>query len=320
MISVIIPMYNASKTIRRCLYSVMEQTYTDLEIIVIDDGSTDDSLRIVAEMEAEDQRIRCYKKSNGGVSSARNMGILKSSGDYLCFLDSDDAITRDYVKALIEEMTLKKSDITMCGYRDISLNKQQDHVLTEDQFSELRGTIQEDLCLLREFSNSPCMKMFLADIIREHQLLYREDMVTAEDQYFNYQYMEYCRTVSFVNRPIYVYYTGESDLSVRRTRKCFENELENLAFAKAFMERRKVINGMQMIGRSLCYAVRRYIFLTDEKNDLSACRKRLQSLRQILHEPIHLYKWQDDVIYQLLFRRLYTVLCMYLWCRLRLLQ
>ena len=318
LISVIIPMYNAAATIERCIQSVAEQSYKDLEIIIIDDGSTDNSAQIVKEFSKADERVHYYKKPNGGVSSARNMGIRQSSGEYLCFVDSDDAVQKEYVTALLEEMMRASADITLCGFRDIRPDRQTDHLLSEEQLSKLQGTLPSDLFLLREFINSPCMKLYAADIIREHGLLFREDMVTAEDQYFNYQYYGYCHTVAFVNQPNYLYYTADSTLSVRRTEKCFENELEKLAFAKSFMERYEVENGMQIVGRDVCYAVRRYIFLSKGRNSLRACCERLKRIREIHHQPMHLVKWQDQLIYQLLLRRFYAVLCAYLWCRLKL--
>lgn len=107
LISVIIPVYNVEKYLRRCVESVMLQTYKDIEILLIDDGSTDGSGQICDELAYKDRRIHVFHKENGGVSSARNLGIERACGDYICFVDSDDWIDIDYFENAIP--VLKRS-------------------------------------------------------------------------------------------------------------------------------------------------------------------------------------------------------------------
>lgn len=102
MISLILPAYNAEKYLRECLDSALGQSYADIEIIVVDDGSTDSTPEIAAEYAARDPRVRVFSKANGGPSEARNFGIGKSKGDYLCFLDSDDCLYPDSLEILYE--------------------------------------------------------------------------------------------------------------------------------------------------------------------------------------------------------------------------
>ncbi|MBR4711016.1 MAG: glycosyltransferase family 2 protein [Clostridia bacterium] len=314
MISVIIPMYNAGRTIRRCLQSVLDQSYRDIEIIVIDDGSKDDGAQIVSEMARDDSRIRLISQANGGVSSARNRGIDESRGGYICFIDSDDTIEKDYVALLYGAMTDTGSDIVLCGYREEGSGAAKDHILTDEALAKLRGTIRTDFYPLREFTGSPCMKLYSAGIIRDHSLRFREDMVTAEDQLFNYQYDECCETIAFVNRPAYVYHVDASNLSRKRTRQCLDNEIVKISYGIASLERQGVEDRDRLIAGTICYAARQYLFLTDEKNTPRACRERLKSLN-LLRRPVRLQAWENNLIYRLLCRRLYTVLCAYLWLR-----
>lgn len=101
LISVIVPVYNVERYLRRCVFSFMEQTYSEIEIILVDDGSSDRRGAICDELTEEDGRIRVVHKANGGVSSARNVGIDMANGEYLCFVDSDDWLNVDYFQKAV---------------------------------------------------------------------------------------------------------------------------------------------------------------------------------------------------------------------------
>ncbi len=307
LVSVVIPMYNAQGTIRRCLESVMGQTHRDIEIIVIDDGSQDEGAGIVSEMAQTDCRIRYIYQANGGVSTARNHGIDAATGEYLCFVDSDDAIEKEYVSLLYNKISSTSSDVALCGFCEIDENSDIKRILSDDDFSKLRGKLETDFYILRHFTGSPCMKMYSTKIIRDHGLRFREDMVTAEDQYFNYVYYGYCSTISYVNYAGYIYYTHESGLSHKRTQQCLNNEIENIRYGLDFMKKYKIENGLLMIGSSICYAVSRYIFLTDAENTYVQCRTRLQKMN-LLHQRICMPRWQDKIIFNLMYYRQYGIL------------
>lgn len=116
LISVIIPVYNVEKYLRRCVESVMLQTYKDIEILLIDDGSTDGSGQICDELAYKDRRIHVFHKENGGVSSARNLGIERACGDYICFVDSDDWIDIDYFENAIPVLKKEHPRLLMNNY------------------------------------------------------------------------------------------------------------------------------------------------------------------------------------------------------------
>lgn len=119
LISIIIPVYNLQDSIYRCLNSIMNQTYENLEILVIDDGSTDSSKNIIMEISKLDSRIHYIYKSNGGVTSARLLGIEKSHGDFIGFVDGDDEIEPDMYELLIRNSIKYDADISHCGYQMI---------------------------------------------------------------------------------------------------------------------------------------------------------------------------------------------------------
>ena len=117
-ISVIIPVYNVEKFLRECLDSVINQTYKDLEIILIDDGSQDNSGAICDEYALKDQRIKVFHKENGGVASTRTFGLREMSGKYFSFVDSDDVVDCDYIKILKENLEKSSAKISVCSYLD----------------------------------------------------------------------------------------------------------------------------------------------------------------------------------------------------------
>jgi glycosyltransferase involved in cell wall biosynthesis len=123
VISIIIPVYNVEKFLRKCLTSVIEQTFSDIEILLIDDGSTDKSGIICDEYAKIDKRIKVFHKKNGGLSSARNFGIDNATGDYLGFVDSDDYIERDMYETLLNLIEDNNADMSMCALYDIYCGK-----------------------------------------------------------------------------------------------------------------------------------------------------------------------------------------------------
>ena len=116
LISVIVPVYNVERYLRRCVFSFMEQTYGEIEIILVDDGSSDRRGAICDELTEEDGRIRVVHKANGGVSSARNVGIDMANGEYLCFVDSDDWLNVDYFQKAVPVLKRIQPKLLMNNY------------------------------------------------------------------------------------------------------------------------------------------------------------------------------------------------------------
>ena len=115
MISVIVPIYNSEKHLEQCISSIVKQSFSNIEILLIDDGSVDQSIEICRKFAVLDSRIKYYHKENGGAASARNYGISKATGDYIAFVDSDDFIGSDYLKILAEQTVSEDYTIIQCG-------------------------------------------------------------------------------------------------------------------------------------------------------------------------------------------------------------
>lgn len=120
LVTVIVPTYNTSKYIKKCIDSILNQTFKNIELIVIDDGSTDNTKDIIKKI--DDKRLKYIYKENGGVSSARNLGIDLSTGNYIMFVDSDDYIDKDFIEVVHNYAIKTECDIVRCGYRNVSLD------------------------------------------------------------------------------------------------------------------------------------------------------------------------------------------------------
>ena len=310
MISVIIPMYNSAAAIERCLTSVMRQSFKDTEIIVIDDGSTDNGAGVVLDLATKDDRIRYIRQENSGVSRARNRGLDEAHGEWISFIDSDDEVVEDYLSSMYYLIQKSNCDIVMCGYRAIRGNRFVDMVLSEEKMNSLTGDLRKDLVTLSFFISSPCMKIFRKDIIETLHLRFREDMVLAEDRYFNNHYYTHCRSVAFVNRAQYIYYRSDTGLSRAATPICFKNEMENLAYMIRFMENAQIDRRESAIAEYICQCIRRYIQMPGEKNTLVASCRRLKRIRQY-DKPAKLYSRKDSILYWLLRMRFYPMI--YIW-------
>lgn len=121
-ISIIVPIYNTAKYLPTCLNSILNQTYQNLEIILVDDGSTDNSSKIIKEYAKKDQRIKVIHQKNAGLSSARNAGLETATGDYVTFVDSDDEIDLKMIKKMMGAISSSKADVAVCSFKEIYSN------------------------------------------------------------------------------------------------------------------------------------------------------------------------------------------------------
>ena len=122
LISIIVPVYNVEKYVAECIESIIKQTYQNLEILLIDDGSTDNSGKICDKYAEKDKRIKIIHKENGGVSSARNLGLDLAQGEYIAFIDSDDFVSNKYIESLYSAIEHKDAEIVLSKYSNYMLS------------------------------------------------------------------------------------------------------------------------------------------------------------------------------------------------------
>ena len=137
MISIVLPVYNAQEYIRKCIDSILKQSYPDWELIIVDNGSEDDSFQICHEYAKEEERIFVlHQYRNQGVSAARNLALEKATGDYITFLDADDWVADDYLEQLLKKAEGSKADMVVCGYRNVLLSEREGDTLQYQEKKE----------------------------------------------------------------------------------------------------------------------------------------------------------------------------------------
>lgn len=215
LISVIIPVYNVEKYLSRCIESVLGQTYTNFEIILVDDGSTDNCPNICDEYASKDNRIKVIHKNNGGVSSARNIGILQSSGTWICFLDSDDWWDKEFLAQLINPLTDYNYDISCCGIAFEHIDKL--YVMKFDDFTgPIAEVITGDYLCTESVLSTVWNKLYKLSIIRDNNLCFPENLSYAEDSIFNLQYLQKVHTICVIDKPLYHYWQESENSGVKR--------------------------------------------------------------------------------------------------------
>ena len=224
LISIIIPVYNTEKYLRECMDSVVNQAYKELEIICINDGSTDKSLEILKEYRDKDDRIKIINTANKGASFARNLGIQESNGEFIVFIDSDDCINLDFCKNSLENQRKTNSDI-VCGRRillDVNGKEKCNWVSKED--ISYYPILEYDL-----FSQYHMItdKLFKSSIIKKNKLAFDITLNYGEDSLFLTQYLTHCNIITSSHDSNYIAHENGVSLSrnpkykerIRRQRK-----------------------------------------------------------------------------------------------------
>ena len=211
-ISVIVPVYNVEEYLPKCLDSLINQTYEDIKIICVNDGSTDNSLEILKHYEKKDKRIVVISKKNGGLSSARNTGLKKCSTEFVMFCDSDDYYANRMCEKMLDVVEKDDSDLAACTQNVIYLT--HDEMRESDRnYYRLnyvgKQYIHEELVLKTDVS--VLNKIFRMDIIKKYDIEFPEGL-NNEDFYFYNAYMSVSNSISFINQRFYNYVRREGSI------------------------------------------------------------------------------------------------------------
>ncbi len=196
MISIVVPAYNAAGVIERCIDSVLRQTYPDFELLIIDDGSTDETAEIVAAKAAQDARIHLIRQENAGVSSARNTGIAAASGELLCFIDSDDTVSANYLETLhtlYSPGVLPVIDVVRSDRNGSALNPMPETFTLDGNWvdSYFCGQLRYGIAF------SVCNKLYSLQTLRREHIVFLPELSIGEDMLFVFQYLQHCRSICF---------------------------------------------------------------------------------------------------------------------------
>lgn len=218
-ISVIVPVYNAEKYLSRCIDSIIAQTFIDFELLLINDGSKDDSGDICDKYAIKDKRVKVFHKKNGGVSSARNFGIEKSIGTYISFVDSDDEVVSSYLKTLYDNII--KSDIVFFSSVWYYEDGCESIITSGEYYSCKRKEIESALFHLMKNETKHNLlgftwnKIFKSDIIKKHNIKFVENLSISEDEIFTLDYCQYIDSLCIIKNPLYYYYRKKDGLTYK---------------------------------------------------------------------------------------------------------
>lgn len=211
MISVIVPIYNVEKYLIKCVNSILSQSYSELEVILVDDGSPDNCGKICDELVKKDSRIRVIHQKNSGAAAARNAGLAIARGEYVAFVDSDDSIENDMYLMLHNMIKTDDADISICECRKITekdsskkieCSRYKRVLLDNDELWEL---------VFGKLNNSSCNKLYKRKLIGD--LRFPEKVVHGEDLLFNIEYLTKCNVGTYSEAPMYNYLSRNDSIT-----------------------------------------------------------------------------------------------------------
>ena len=214
-VSIIVPVYNVELYIEDCLNSLLNQTYSNYEIILINDGSTDNSIEICSKY--NDQKIKIYNQNNKGVSIARNVGISLATGQYIMFVDADDMVSEKYIENLIKSIEETNTDMVVCGY-----TKEKAELVNKKNSQEIKGEIINANTMLENMMENNLQegylwnKIFKKSIINDNSLEFKEGVNVWEDLYFVIEYLSKSDKIFAINEKLYYYRTREGSAVNRK--------------------------------------------------------------------------------------------------------
>ena len=206
-ISIIVPVYNAERYIEQCIYSVLNQTFNDYELILIDDGSKDGSLGLCEKLREADSRIIIYSQKNKGVSTARNKGIELAQGDWISFLDSDDYFSQDYLSESYNSIVNSDIDFLIQGFTRFNENGTLENNIRVESDDIVSAKDYYQIFEIQKFTNkgNPFSKLFKTDIIKNNNITFPIDLTLGEDLCFNLLYLSCSSKVKFEKKYNYYY-------------------------------------------------------------------------------------------------------------------
>lgn len=237
-------MYKVEQYLSRCINSILAQTFTDFELLLIDDGSPDKSGEICDEYALKDSRIRVFHKENGGVSSARNLGLDNANGEWITFIDSDDWVQDTYLSELHDEIIVD-CDIIVGGYQQfgeeqkvVRYSRHIYDVLDEEYINLINNSPFFNRCIFY----CPWGKLFKLKIIKENGILFDENMFLAEDTCFMIDYMCFCNNIGIISNVSYMYFLSNVD-SVKKYLMSLEDLIKHVDSLYAKVDLLKAYKG-----------------------------------------------------------------------------
>ena len=251
LLSVIIPAYNCEKTIRKCIDSIINQNIGGIEIIVVDDGSNDNTFIVLEEIAAVHNNIKIIRQKNFGVSVARNRGLQYAAGKYVMFVDSDDELASHSLKKILKKMESEKYDFLIANHKRILKDSkgkliekipQVEHI----KYDNAEGIWKDIVRLLNNgIINSPCGRIYKRSILETNHIKMDERLSMGEDLQFNLSYLEYANSLLIIPDILYIYNTQNSLLTKLYRPSMFDERKKSIELLKNHFLKHKI--GLNLI-------------------------------------------------------------------------
>ncbi len=298
LVSVIVPAYNCERYLRQCIDSIIEQSYKNIEIILVDDGSTDNTGEMCDAYAARDKRIRVIHTKNSGPAAARNIAIRESEGSLIFFLDADDSIDKEAVNELVAYYRQYEVDMVVGDFHKFRYDHTGiDH---EGAFPDSRLLTKQDIIdytrsYLKKPNKRPLFtyswgRLFKAVIIKEHNIVFDERLHTFEDVTFNFEYLKYTDRMFFLKRPLYNHLVHDNyasaSLKIRRDPESLFGYRKAMARAAEFLEGCNAgIDVKREVGHAYtCYTIIQLVRTCGQINKENTATIR-HFIKRFVHDP-----------------------------------
>ncbi len=233
LVSVVVPVYNVEPYLDRCINSIVNQTYKNLEIILVDDGSPDKCPEICDEWAKNDERIKVIHQKNSGLSGARNKGIESSIGKYICFVDSDDYVNENFVSCLYSSITENKSDISICGYKEKYPNSETDFSYENGEGIISKEDLFRSILSNEQMGNFFANKMFIRELFDSIRFPVGK---FYEDIYTFYKVAYLAEKIYVINNILYTYIRRQNSTTNIINKKALYDENEAISMRNSFIK------------------------------------------------------------------------------------
>ena len=295
LISIVVPIYNVENYLKKCVDTLINQTYRNIEIILVDDGSKDNCGKICDEYQEKDDRIKVVHKKNGGLSDARNAGIKEATGKYIAFLDADDYVDSTMYEKLYNVIKKEKAEIAICGYSRISEeNIETKYPLKVEKYKKDRsilynmiGTLPKDAEDIN-IGMSVWKCLYDLEIIKKNELFFQSERVyISEDIIFQIEYFEFVNKVGLISDPLYKYRYNEVSLSKKYRKDRFEKQKILYLKEKSMLEERNWLDNelKNRLDRTFLMKVKACIKSEVVANTESK-KKKLENIKEIVNDDL----------------------------------
>lgn len=316
-VSIIIPVLNGEKRIGKCLESILNQNYKNIEIIVVDNGSTDNTINIVKGLQKKDNRIKQYFSPVKGVSNARNLGLQNASGDYIMFVDADDTIDKNIITIMLKEAQKQNCKIIKCGFKLIRSEEEELFCLKEGKYFTNKNFWQD---FFLTFNYNQVWGQLISRNLCKN-IKFNPNIAMAEDYLFNYYLYKASQTIYVIELPLYNYYYNEAGMNYNKDiskvlRKikdilnvCKELYNENPNFKKIISNRfiYEVIPHIRDAFLSKHFSVIQLNFLLKDNFYISALKNISIKYNLKKYFVALLLKWKKYKVLNIIFRLNYMV-------------